>query len=1157
MRIAAYLALVVGLTLVVGMSAGAQVAYRYPVGTAPYVGAKPPVIDGVIRPEEYQGLAAITGMVSFGSGDAGLQTLVPGFQQVVWYVGYDDKYLYLAMHSPNPPGGWPLAKGKGRDPGNNVLWDDHVEIQIARDRSRATFPGAGFYKLMANAKDALDDQWYYNGTPGTESGWSYGGQVKSGVTQEYWDLELSVDIRAMELKSLDAQTLVMQLLRADAPGGLYFAGWIGDTWLAWDKFGQMSFDRTAPVFRFLDMGEILKGDMKLRCEVTGQTDQAVPVTVRATVKDAAGKVLYDQTKQESAVKGAVKKVDFDQALALSDKDNVLELLATCPDAEGGPRVLYHVRAPLSKLTDDFYQKHLAPWLARRPKGDFDWNFAYWPSYGVAKTTLDVDFFGLEAAVEKASAFRVNVRKAGQDKALATATGPIKNKWGQMAVKGLDLPPGDYVAQAEVLGADGKAVVGKREITFVRRKYEWEGNKLGFSDKVIPPFTPIVAKGQELSVWGRTYTIGDDGLLSKIVAGGGGMENILTAPMRLAGVERGQAVGVTGGKCQVGKTGPGSVEMSATGKLGSADYRLDSYLEYDGWYHVSLTLTPPAGGTTLDNLALQVPLWGAADTMYIQRAGDGRRGNKFGAIPAGKGVVWTSKELFPLEGWGSFTPIVFLGTGDKGLWWFADEDRTWTRSEDKAAVEVSRGDKGVDLQINLFAAPTTLTAPRTIQFAFLVDPVKQMAEERKWGWGALKYSHNTFGYRYYGSSVDGFENTDEDLQALNRLFTDAEWKAPEGADLAANYSGHLNFFRNQHYEAVTGRHELLTLYGSGDLCGLGLPAFDSYGGEWLGRTNWTPQPQTEFNGWWNLQHTVPYKTPRELTTVGINFTPSFEDCFVWYHQRLLAQTPVNGTWWDNSSIVEIEDYDPARGEFYKRFNISTRRELTKRLCNIGWELNRPPWWINNMHVDWSFNQVSWHIENDFYMDNADSTMMDTLTMDEFRALCRIKRGIIHRLATRGPDGTTDQMIRAGRSSVGMCLLHDIGNNLLGMDSKVAPDMLRIMEDQVGFYEGAEFLPYWRNQHVLKLDAPGVYASVFRGKGRAVIVVVNTKREDLDVSFDLQPGIVASGKPARMYDGETGVEFGLLYPPGGGQPRWGEIKPGSFGMPASGVRLLVVE
>ena len=109
-------------------------------------------------------------------------------------------------------------------------------------------------------------------------------------------------------------------------------------------------------------------------------------------------------------------------------------------------------------------------------------------------------------------------------------------------------------------------------------------------------------------------------------------------------------------------------------------------------------------------------------------------------------------------------------------------------------------------------------------------------------------------------------------------------------------------------------------------------------------NWSPQPQTEYKSRWNMQCTYQWKTPRELTTVGVNVTPSYEDCFVWHHYRLIKNVPVNGTWWDNGSITVIEDYDPEKQEFFRRFNVFTRRRLTKRLATMGWDLGRRPWWI---------------------------------------------------------------------------------------------------------------------------------------------------------------------------------------------------------------------
>jgi hypothetical protein len=236
---------------------------------------------------------------------------------------------------------------------------------------------------------------------------------------------------------------------------------------------------------------------------------------------------------------------------------------------------------------------------------------------------------------------------------------------------------------------------------------------------------------------------------------------------------------------------------------------------------------------------------------------------------------------------------------------------------------------------------------------------------------------------------------------------------------------------------------------------------------------------------------------------------------------------------------------------------SRRRLTKRLCALGWEIGREPWWLNNVHVDWSFCQVSWHIENDYYTDNEDTTMQEQLPVDQFRALCRIKRGIIHRLATRGPLGSNEQIRRLGRSAVGMCLLHDIGSYLWGADRFVAEPMLKAVDDTVGFFDEAEFVGYWRGAGLVKVNTPRVYASVYRGKGRALIVVLSENRGDVDVPFELGKDLLQGRAVKRVFDAETGYAFAPQWEPGRKQRLLGEFKPGSFGMPDRGVRLLAVE
>ena len=1166
-RMARCLTICIFATVMLTVAYGAErPEYKYPFLRVPRV-EQPPKMDGVIHADEYRQMAALTGMVRWGGG--GPQGLVPKLQQVVWYIGYKDGNMYLSMRSPQAEGTWPKSRTKKRD-AFMILADDHTEIQFApHGREHATDQGKGFYKIMTTPRGNIGDAWHYNGTPGTEKAWSYGGELKCNVTEEHWDMEMRIPVESFQdVQKFAGERWVAQFLRADSWGGVYFAGWIGAPWMAWDRFGEIEFDPDAPALQFTEMGNVTRGKMNLRMAVAGSPAGAstVSVTVRAT--NGENEQIYKETQSARIGSEEREQMRFADQLKLTDAGNQLEVYATYQlletEEESPVRTLYRVRMPVVKMTDKLWAQFIEPWLERRPAGKPDYRFAYWPSYGVARVSADVDFFGMDPAVAGASALESIVRRRDNGKTLARRRIPLDNKGAQMVLEVGELREGKYEALLRLYGANGKKVVHEKNVPFVRKHYPWEGNEIGEKNIVVPPFEPIQVEDMHLKPWNRDYQIGASGLPEQIVAGGGGgPEGILRGPVRLEAKVDGKTIKAEprGKQPDIRHSTDARVDLTARSDLGPASVELESFMEYDGWYQVTIAVAPGEKGATLDELEMVIPLWGAADTMYVQRSGDGFSGNRFGAIPEGEGTVWRSTELFGTER-NSYVPIIFLGTGDKGLWCFVEEFRDWAGDPGESAVQVVRPEGGgVNLRVRFFAAPVELGRERHITFALLADPAKPTVDpiqpERHWrrmawGWNGEHhggvYQHDTSGYRYWGGSVDGYENTDEDLDALRR-FMEGEFRA--------------TWRRGKHvqgrFTSATEKGAPIVLYGSTSLTGLGLPAFDTYGGEWIGRTNWGTNPASKFKGLRNYQGTVTWDTPREMSVTGVNFTDSYMDCFVWYHMRLIENVPVNGTWWDNASLTRITDYDPEREEFYTRYNVFTRRRLMKRLITAQYERDKRPLWINNMHVDWPFCQVSWHIENEFYIDSNFNTMQDHLSVDKFRAMCRIKRGIIHRLATRSPGGPSIHMEQLrNRSIVGMCLLHDIGTYRWGSYAREMRRMPGILHEKVGFFDGAQFIGYWRSGNLVEIGADPVYASVYQGKGRAVIVVLNESRDPVDVPFEIRPDILPDKKEiSRVYDAETGYAFGQHWDKKQHRREWGEYHPGVFGIEGGGVRLIAVE
>ena len=120
-----------------------------------------------------------------------------------------------------------------------------------------------------------------------------------------------------------------------------------------------------------------------------------------------------------------------------------------------------------------------------------------------------------------------------------------------------LTPGIYRAEAVALDKD-RRVLGRAWQNFIRYDHEkdlpWIGNKLGVSDKVQPPWTPIRSQSAEVrgqqsvgfSCWGREYQVDGSGLLTGLtVAAQSGVDqegrDILAGPVRVELVQDGKPV----------------------------------------------------------------------------------------------------------------------------------------------------------------------------------------------------------------------------------------------------------------------------------------------------------------------------------------------------------------------------------------------------------------------------------------------------------------------------------------------------------------------------------------------------------------------------------------------------------------------------------------
>lgn len=1134
-------------------------------------------MDGSVNPVEWEGAVAFTGL----SGNPGEHSfLLSQKQQPTWYFGFKGDTLYIGMRSPHPKGTFPTGRTKQMDDGG-VLWGDHVEIRIlTHDRADAGRPGKGFYEMIINARGAMQDSHQFNGTPGTEDFWTTGGDVKCHVTDEMWQLEMSVKAANLKLPKFDGQNVVIQVVRADSPGGgIYYAGWVGAAFMQWKRFAQVVFDSASPAFQLQRLGEVMLGNLDAKVVLTGCGITNQLVDVEMSVENASGQVLFQEKQSVSVEKGESKDINFRKSeLAISETDieggrNHVEIKATWRDG-GNERVIYHHRMPFMKMTSAWKAKYLDPWVANRPQsGDWDAVFAYLPYPAKASAKVDVDFFGLPDPVRQAVRFEVDVHKKGAGIAIASSAGEIHNGAGETFFDMPEMADGAYEASFRLYGISTSKPFVEKMVSFVRKRYPFERNQLGMSNEVIPPFIPMMVntnfimgpagkvtlklKGDQpmFTVWGRACQFGPYGLFDQIVSTppsgtAGRPESILASPMRFELVSLGKTVGPAESSVRILKSAPHRVDVEGQARLGDLGLTLKGVAEYDGWYEVELEIrgqksAPPCTIEALDFVAdlrdspgdlSSVPF--PADTLYVQRMGGGLDYTYQGGLSRSQGVIYVSTSLGDtrartgpsdiMKDWMSFAPVTYIGNADRGLWFFAWSDVGWAMKKDDPVVRVERlADGTARLRVRLLSGPVTIDKPRKLRFALQAAPIKPNDVKYRSRIGEI--AHDTSGYRYYGDSVDSYVlNSDHDYAELRKFLLYGTALQDNGNPRYKTWTDRIGRMLSN------GTASRLMLYGSQWMTGLGAEEFDSFGGEWLGRSNWKTDPASVFNGQKNYGGTITWTTPRQLSAVRVNWPQSMLDFFVWYHTKLIEKCGINGTWWDNTYAGTVTEYDPELGRLDAKWNFYNRRQLCKRLNVIGWEHLRPPCWSMNTEVEMSWCQVYWMVEGFWGPSAKDISSIDHFgSVDFFRSATRPKSTVMicrpsYLMRFRGSTPEKDRKMT--RSADGILLSHDI-------PPVHDMDVLRKLRYAVDYdrTDTCLFMGYWMTLTFIQCPAQSVAASVYMNPSlkRAVVLFFNTDRKDQELAGTVlnARGVVMtpSGVPAEaksplslrlVYDLETG-------------------------------------
>ncbi|MBI2301804.1 MAG: hypothetical protein HYU66_23110 [Armatimonadetes bacterium] len=618
-----------------------------------------PVIDGKLDDAAWQFAAVAGGYVVPGLG---VLARHPATTAAMW----DERALYLGCHVYSGPK--PVLAGQKRERDGAVWNDDAVELFLDPGQTRShsiqlivNHLGSFYDARDRDPKVDLDLQWAAADLP------------------DGWSCELAVPFAALGRGTPAAGERWGATFCSDVNGaGPELSTW-ADTGPSYDtpaRFGTLVFG-DGPAASLGPLG--LPRNDRWRVPVAVPAGGAGPVSVSVRLLRAGQAVA-----EKSAALASDPATAVGQALEVGSNVGGPHLLVVEASAAG--RVIMSQRIPLElggRMT------LVVP--------------------GVVLGSEVLVRLGAEPTAGRTAAI-----------GLLDAAGKVLAQRGPVAFEGaslnLSLPapaePGPYRVRASLMG--GGKLLAEADAPFTRQAGPaFLGTRAGVGRRVLEPFTPLSAKGSQVTCWGRTYDFA--GPFPRAVTSQG--SQVLAGPVTIAGTAGGKALSWTGAGKLVSHDESQAVWQGAA-RAGGLRLETKSTVDYDGCLTCDLTLR---GGGKVDRLALEIP-FDARFAKYIHAARLDWA-NSYSAGVGGQG--WQYEK--------TFMPYVWLGDETRGLAWFAETDEPFDLQHRERTIQVVHEGGRVVLRVNLFDHPVTLPGELRWRFGLQATPVKPVPRRRAHLW----------------------------------------------------------------------------------------------------------------------------------------------------------------------------------------------------------------------------------------------------------------------------------------------------------------------------------------------------------------------------------------------------------------------------------------
>ena len=1048
---------------------------------------KAPIVDGQMKPGEWDRAAALTGFIAPTGPLAGC--MVPMESRV--FLGHDGKRFYLAVHCQLPPGGKPTMNYRRRD---EPVYMDRYQFELW-----LTPPARGnaiAYQMIANAYGAIYDKRIIPKLGAESASWNGNWKLENSYkTGEYWTAELSVPFAdfVKEQTSTDGVWGGMVSLAWPQRSWPYTYGWYKNI----DTHAKMVMSRGSTCTRVDSLASLFDNTLEPQFTLVNGENKPGRFTVSASVGDvrAARTVIVEAN--------GTKKLTLAKALPAFPKgvkSRACRIEITGPDKTKLLAGDWLFR-PIAARDRQVKAIEPKPWQMKT-------RVLFAPLARGVKAWADVLDYPRR---DKLAAVRFEVRGRG-GKAVVTHNVPQKRFAHDAAETLVRLPKdfrvGQYHLVTSFLDAGGK-VLDKKSDRFehkdMQKEFVWLDTDYGERVTVAPPFTPMEVKGRTLRVWGREIRM-KGALPEQVVSQGAAM---LARPISFVAVVEGRPVTATITKpFAVGKATAERVEF--TGRYALAGLRLDvvGTVEFDGMIHY--TVSARGKSPVLERLYVSMPVREENAKYYHSTAGGWSP--SLGLIsPDARGEIWSS------TGVGDFVPYVGLSDDDRAIQWFADNDHDWILGSDAPCARLVRENNAVELQVNLVRRNGPVEK-FDAKFGFIATPVKPMPN--RWRHVSLHYATvaDSRLNLFYGPGHGGCPIDPHDTAKLCRaLKIDTKGKNPDVVlrDLPA---GSVKPDMD-HIEKMLGRKARETLAGLQSNSARRTCYF--FNAKMYFPGNRSKAFQALFPGQWQLD---PPSGWFHLTP-----TESYQDFFAFHMDLWMKHWFINGLYFDECYIAP--DYNVFNGNgkimpdgtVRPSVPLMKQRRFMNRMRQLFLNHRRKPFiWVHtsNYMAPHAISAADIAMFGEDKAPTPTADMIDTIPAALMRTIGRSQKfGFIPLWmvqAGRGGDGSRF----VGRQSYGWCWMHD---TVPEYHTSFRGHPLVALRKCWGFDEDdVQFLPYWKNTTAIKTSDPKFIVSAWtRDGGKLHLIVMNLHKDaaKADVTVTLDPKALALRSDCVVHDMET--------------------------------------